>query len=59
MTLAEVKDAFDLPINATAMGYYVNDPTALAKEPAAFRAYIESESFLWHCAALASGTLFV
>ena len=43
MTLAETKDAFDLPINATALGYYVNDPKALAQEPAAFGAYIDSE----------------
>ena len=24
MSTAEIKDAFDLPINATALGYYVN-----------------------------------
>ena len=40
LTLAEVKEAFDLPTNATALGYYVNDPASLAKEPAAFSNYI-------------------
>ena len=41
MTQDEIKAAFDLPINATALGYYVNDAAALAKEPAGFRDYIK------------------
>lgn len=40
LTLAELRDAFDLPINITALGYYVNDPAALAGEPAGLRSYI-------------------
>jgi hypothetical protein len=36
-----VKEAFDLPINATAMGYYVNDPASLETEPTAFTNYIQ------------------
>jgi hypothetical protein len=42
LTDAELREAFDLPINATALGYYVNDPTALAAEPVAYTAYIKS-----------------
>jgi hypothetical protein len=42
LTTAEVKEAFDLPINATALGYYVNDEPSLAKEPGAFQAYVRS-----------------
>lgn len=42
LTTAEVKEAFDLPINATALGYYVNDAPSLTKEPGAFRAYVRS-----------------
>lgn len=30
----------DLPINVTAMGYYVNDPATLAGEPAGLNEYI-------------------
>ena len=41
LTTAELKQAFDLPINATAMGYYVNDPVSLQTEPAAFVNYIK------------------
>ncbi len=40
LSTAELKEAFDLPINATAMGYYVNDPLSLKTEPSAFAAYI-------------------
>jgi hypothetical protein len=36
-----VKEAFDLPINATAMGYYVNDPASLETQPTAFSNYIQ------------------
>ena len=36
-----MKEAFDLPINATAMGYYVNDPASLETEPTAFTNYIQ------------------
>ena len=46
MSHAEVVSAFDLPINATALGYYVNDPTALAAEPAKFAAYEPSPSHI-------------
>lgn len=42
LTDAELKEAFDLPINATALGYYVSDPAALAAEPAAYTAYIRA-----------------
>ena len=42
LTTAELKAAFDLPINATALGYYVTDPASLEKEPAAFTAYVKS-----------------
>eukprot|EP00040_Diaphanoeca_grandis_P031538 m.188697 g.188697 ORF g.188697 m.188697 type:complete len:458 (+) comp32354_c0_seq2:21-1394(+) len=42
LTKAEVIEAFDLPINATALGYYVNDVASLALEPAAFETYVNS-----------------
>jgi len=42
LTMAEVKEAFDLPINATALGYYVNDAPSLAQEPGAFHTYVLS-----------------
>ena len=42
LTVAEVKEAYDLPINATALGYYVNDVASLAKEPASFQAYVRN-----------------
>ena len=41
LTTEELKQAFDLPINATAMGYYVNDPVSLQTEPGAFVNYIK------------------
>lgn len=41
-THAEVVSAFDLPINATALGYYINDPQDLAQEPGKFSNYISS-----------------
>lgn len=40
LTHEELVSAYDLPINATALGYYVNDAPSLAKEPAAFEDYI-------------------
>jgi len=42
LAMAELKEAFDLPINATALGYYVNDAPSLAAEPASFQAYVRS-----------------
>ena len=33
---------FDLPINATALGYYVNDIETMRTEPAAFQNYIRN-----------------
>jgi hypothetical protein len=42
LTHAELTAAFDLPINATALGYYVNDPNALAAEPAGYTKYIQA-----------------
>lgn len=41
LTMDEIKSAYDLPINATALGYYVNTHEDLANEPAAFKQYIE------------------
>ena len=41
LTVDELKQAFDLPVNATALGYYVNDPASLATQPAGFRKYIQ------------------
>lgn len=40
LTDAELRAAFALPINATALGYYVNDAATLAREPVEFQAYI-------------------
>ena len=41
LTPEEIKEIYDLPINATALGYYVMTPEALAKEPAQFNAYVD------------------
>jgi len=41
MTMDELKAAYDLPINATALGYYVMDGASLQAEPAAFTQYIQ------------------
>jgi len=41
VTDAELVEAYDLPINATALGYYVNDPATLAQEPAKYTKYIQ------------------
>lgn len=40
LTESELRLAYDLPINVTAMGYYVNTPSQLALEPAGINSYI-------------------
>ena len=42
LSVSEIRSFFDLPINATALGYYVNDKAALAQEPASFQTYIQT-----------------
>ena len=41
ITAAELREAYDLPINVTALGYYVNDKSQLQQEPKLFNEYVD------------------